>query len=504
MPEILFALIATLLVLGNLSFNNYKLKKRTKKKQNEEKLKLRNLLSSYEATINTALLNYIQLWKGYVANFPFKFYKEEYREVREFLRNPKIKEIGIKESDEEKIIQFCNYYDKTDREHHNQLFIENELESRFRYLSNIEGKSLDLQQRTAIVKDEDNVLIIAGAGTGKTSTIVGKVKYLTEKQGINPNKILLISFTRKTVNDLLKRINTEGVKIETFHSYGRKVILETYGIPSIFDQEFSTEIKKIVNHLKKDEEYLKKTNEFFLNYFKREWNDFELDSLGENAEKMREENFQPLGQKYRSGNLTSLNWIKLKSQEERKIADFLFCQNVEYEYEKPHPFDLERNAYKIYRPDFTIFQGEEEFYLEHFGINEDGIPAPIYNDPEGYAEGIRWKRAFHRKHRTELIESYSYENFHGVLLKNLAKKLNENGVILSPKSPEEIDEAIRQFDKDGQKKLFELIETFIVLVKSNNFTFKEVWNRAYAIADSQDKIRTQKFLEIVEPIYIRY
>jgi DNA helicase-4 len=53
----------------------------------------------------------------------------------------------------------------------------------------------DLQQRTAIITDEDNNLIIAGAGSGKTTTIVGKVKYIIDRYKAKPEEILLISFT---------------------------------------------------------------------------------------------------------------------------------------------------------------------------------------------------------------------------------------------------------------------------------------------------------------------
>ena len=48
----------------------------------------------------------------------------------------------------------------------------------------MDGKSLDSQQREAIVVDEDAVKVIAGAGSGKTFTIQGKVKFLTEKRDV--------------------------------------------------------------------------------------------------------------------------------------------------------------------------------------------------------------------------------------------------------------------------------------------------------------------------------
>ena len=53
------------------------------------------------------------------------------------------------------------------------------------FFDNIEGKSLDDQQQQAIITDEYSNLIIAGAGSGKTLTILGKVKYLIEKKNID-------------------------------------------------------------------------------------------------------------------------------------------------------------------------------------------------------------------------------------------------------------------------------------------------------------------------------
>lgn len=72
----------------------------------------------------------------------------------------------------------------------NDMFIANEKVRCDALLSDIDGKSLDDQQRTAVVSDEDNSLVLAGAGSGKTLTIAGKVKYLYEERNINPDDIL--------------------------------------------------------------------------------------------------------------------------------------------------------------------------------------------------------------------------------------------------------------------------------------------------------------------------
>ena len=86
---------------------------------------------------------------------------------------------------------------------------------------------LDENQREVILSDEDYGLVVAGAGVGKTTTVAAKVKYLVEKQHIDPSQILMISFTNKAVNELRERINRDlniPCPIATFHSAGNAIL----------------------------------------------------------------------------------------------------------------------------------------------------------------------------------------------------------------------------------------------------------------------------------------
>ena len=68
----------------------------------------------------------------------------------------------------------------------NNCFITEEIQKNDELLSNIDGKSLDEQQRKVVVSDEDRTLVLAGAGSGKTLTIAAKVKYLCQVKHISP------------------------------------------------------------------------------------------------------------------------------------------------------------------------------------------------------------------------------------------------------------------------------------------------------------------------------
>ena len=85
---------------------------------------------------------------------------------------------------------------------HNAEFVPAEISACSALFSDIEGKSLDEQQRTAIVTDEDHDLVIAGAGAGKTLTIAGKVKYLCDRKHVDPEDILLLAFGKKAAEEI--------------------------------------------------------------------------------------------------------------------------------------------------------------------------------------------------------------------------------------------------------------------------------------------------------------
>ena len=85
------------------------------------------------------------------------------------------------------------------------------------FFNNINGYKLDNQQQNAILNAKTHSLIVAGAGSGKTLTLVGKIKYLIEKKGLKPQEILCISFTNEATKSLKNKINIPNIDVYTFH-----------------------------------------------------------------------------------------------------------------------------------------------------------------------------------------------------------------------------------------------------------------------------------------------
>lgn len=99
--------------------------------------------------------------------------------------------------------------------------------------------SLNEEQQRAVTFSGRHALVIAGAGTGKTRTIIHRAVYLLS-QGVRPDKILILSFTRKSANEIVERIkqfqdagSTLNLSGQTFHSWCSQIIKNN---PQVFEQ----------------------------------------------------------------------------------------------------------------------------------------------------------------------------------------------------------------------------------------------------------------------------
>ena len=122
----------------------------------------------------------------------------------------------------------------------NSFFIKKELKKTKKFFDNINGYSLDNNQRKAILTNEDNILLLAPAGSGKTLTIVGKIKYLIEILKVDKKDILCISFTNDCVNSLknaLKKQYDYDIDVFTFHKLSLNILKNNNENISISDSD---------------------------------------------------------------------------------------------------------------------------------------------------------------------------------------------------------------------------------------------------------------------------
>ena len=185
------------------------------------------------------------------------------------------------------------------REAHNESYIASEKIRHIDFFSNVNGLKLDNSQQTAVITDEDHNLVIASAGSGKTLTIVGKVKYLCETKQISPEDILLISFTKKAAEERSERLKKCGITIrsQTFHKLGLDIIASHNNKrPEILDEAgFSMFINDYFkNTISKQPETLNALSEFFSYYLSVPDDAENFESLGEFFEHTKDTNLETL------------------------------------------------------------------------------------------------------------------------------------------------------------------------------------------------------------------
>lgn len=242
-------------------------------------------------------------------------------------------------------------------------------------------------KRRAIISEEDNCLVVSSAGSGKTSSIIGKVKYLTE------------------------RMRLPELKGYTFHKLALDIIAETTGQkPSICDNTDALFVK-IYHELLNDTGFRESVIEYLIDY----------QPMEEDWEKRKNERRQNLSEQ-KDVQLKAIfpdmdgNTVYVRSEQEQKICFALSALSVKFRYEEPYEHTLADGMYSQYKPDFSIYFEQDgktkRIYLEHFGVDEQGLVPAWFAKDKGityeeankkYNDGITWKRAAHEKFGTVLL-----------------------------------------------------------------------------------------------------
>lgn len=395
---------------------------------------------------------------------------------------------------EQSLRDFCNDIKQIDelKKERNQEYVYRELKDKFHYFQSVLKYPLSDQQRNAIVLDEDNVLVISSAGSGKTFSLQGKVKYLVEQRHVDPANILLVTFTRKAAESLKERINMEGVTCSTFDALANKIVTTaTREKPNICDEKNVNEY--VFKQLFGDSGFLKAVTEYLL-----------LGSSNSQTEADAEDAQELVESRKATDRRTFLpcmdgHVIFTKSEQERIIGDILALNGVEYRYEENYEHHVATPEHQQYKPDFSIYYtatenititGEDgkthtetrkvkkRVYLEHFGVGIDG-QVPQWFAKEGetrhtatkrYTDGMNWKRNLHREKGTILLETSSADfqlSGNEGVEKKLLKMLSEVGVPLAPLPSEQIIKIMNDSNPQRLRSVKQMVTSFVSLLKGS-------------------------------------
>lgn len=370
----------------------------------------------------------------------------------------------------------------------NSLFISKNVPKVQAAASETLRNPLTNEQAEAVATDEDATLVLAGAGTGKTSVIVGKVAHLVRNEDVSPDEVLVLAFNRKAADEIRRRLKGDlsAAHIHTFHSFGRRVIAESKSAPTISklaedDLALKRAVDAIIGDLLNDPEQSKAGIDFIIYHHAPYKSAFDFDTLYEYEEYVRDIE------------LRTLSGVLVKSFEELEIANYLTVHGVEFRYEDPYKTATATQQHRQYQPDF--FLPDHDIYIEHFALDREGRPPPGWR---GYAEGVEWKRTIHRQRGSTLVETYSWQHRQGVLLGTLRRRLEEAGVRFEQIPRQEL---VRRLAQEQTSWLAGLLATFLNHVKSGRLSSDELESRA---RQTGDRRRNESFLDVFEQVHARY
>ena len=393
------------------------------------------------------------------------------------------------------ILEFLEAPDEA-RSKANEAFVANELVRSRELFDRIEARPLTDEQRKAVVVDEKRNLVVAAAGSGKTSVIVAKAGWLVRRGYRKPSELLLLAFARDARNEMEERVRARlgaaarGVTVRTFHSLGMAIIGEAEGKrPALArtaesDRALFDVLKGIVADLLADGALSETLLEWFQDQFAPYRSEHEFPSWGAYLNYIRR------------NDIRSLKGDEVRSYEECEIANFLYLNGVAYEYEAPYEHETATAEKRQYKPDFHL--PDHGVYIEHFGLDAEENTAP-YVDREKYLEEMAWKRQVHAEYGTVLVETFTHERTEGRLIRNLEKKLAAHGVELTPLPRERVFAVLE--DRGRIDPFIRVLATFLQHFKGSRLSLEEVAQRARSL---DDEGRAAAFLTVFGPIFERY
>lgn len=379
---------------------------------------------------------------------------------------------------------------------------------------------LNDSQRQAVISERKRLLVLAGAGSGKTKTLLQKLIYLIEEKGVNPSNILAITFTKNAANEMLDRLiisadDTEeyaeiladknrtskeketeryffskkhkwidNLTLKTFHSlcYG---IIRNFGV-----NEFDNKFKIIGDRKSIDDEFTKysatettfevvhkiliencESNEYLLN-LKRYILDYMIDKI--HIEKDKHLSLSKYGKYY-----TTLNGTKVRSKSEQYIADWLYRHSIKFEYEPNVNFsDFD------FRPDFYI--PEANLFLEH--VSDKSYPTKDKEEQFKKANKLLVKTFEHQTQDSAL--------FNLVLERIIKNRLPSNYHFTTALSFEEEFKTYHKEVKDFLRQTIRVID----MIKVENLPIKTVFEQSQK--DQHERVRD--FYKLAIPIIENY
>ncbi|WP_287373503.1 UvrD-helicase domain-containing protein [Mesorhizobium sp.] len=379
------------------------------------------------------------------------------------------------------------------RHAYNEAFVAAELRKFQPFFDDLDRRSLSDQQREACIRLEDNNLLVASAGSGKSATMVGKVAYVLEKELYRPEEILVLAFNKSAADELRARIARQlrveeselKCRVTTFHALGRGIIEEVEGRPPQLANWVdhpageAKVIEEIIQRLvETDPEFARLWSDLLVVHPKA---DIPAEVFDTEADYRRY-----VTDRLRRGEATigSLGGVIVKSLQEQKIVNWLWLHSVAFEYERQIAVEDEDGTVRHLHPDF--YYSLTGTVHEHFAIDEDGT-SPFAD----YVRHAESKRQAYRRNQIDFFETTSAQASSETLLSTLEAELARRSVPFERKGYPEITAAIEPVVIKHYNKL---ISTCIKHIRASHLTLDMLLERAKSL---HDKERAKLYARVV-------
>ncbi|WP_394147189.1 UvrD-helicase domain-containing protein [Shewanella atlantica] len=456
------------------------------------------LIGKIEEAISTRYLrtSRVKLIKARVAR--------EYRRWFPWSRNDSLV-LGEEVKTALKSLHRFNRWTSEDIELIRDQYISQQLIEHKGFFDSVESNPLTDKQRRACIIDDNNNLLLAGAGTGKTSVMVGRAGYLIKSGQANATDILLLAFGKKAAQELDERIRLKlgslltaqqgetpdsAVKASTFHSLAMRIIYDVEGVkprlsPWIDDKDARVcWINRALESQLKDKRYRKRLINYFDKHYYPAHSAFYFKNESDHNDYIRVHELRPLhGERVN-------NYFHLK------IADWLFRHGIEYRYGSAYPHTGGEKESGRYRSDFYLPQ--YDIYIDYFDIDESGS-TPVFIDDDTYRASVAYRKQLHQQNDTHYIELYYHQHQHGQLLKSLSKALVKKRVKRTPVDDEVLLAKLRE--QGYLANLVSLFNQAISLYKGACLDSKTLTER---LSDSAHQEETDAVFKLLKPIIKAY
>ncbi|MRR56629.1 MAG: hypothetical protein EG824_00200 [Deltaproteobacteria bacterium] len=389
----------------------------------------------------------------------------------------------------------------------NAQFVEQELVREKEFFNSIETKPLTEEQQRAAIVLEDRNLVVAAAGSGKTSVIVAKIGYLLRKRLVKPEEILVLSFNKDAQLELETRIRKRLAPllkgalptIKTFHALGVEVLTEGEGKKPLIDKvatDGEAAFRRCIEELIAE---LAEKNPAF----RKDWLQLAVlfaEPVKEPSDFKDRQEMEDWERQFRVFNdgqwgFMTLRGEMVKSGQERQIANWLALEGIRYEYERPYEHSTATRSHRQYLPDF--YYPDAQVYHEHFALDRRGkAPSWFAN---GYESGVEWKRALHKRMGSCLIETTSAQFSDGTWMDHLDAELLRLSIPRKRLSADE-QRALAKKSVSEQSNLVGLICAFLRHAKSMEASGAILKKKASDTAG----IRAWVFIKVLLPVAKAY